>query len=244
MCMGRRRLHGCFPPRHWEHPVLAGLSPKPRSQIRQKWFLKPPGEPFEELAEYLQVPADTSSPRSFFSPTGSTVYTRNKTARPHVGWPAASPVPQLSSSLREREYNHHPRRPQHTSQVCWWPEITVFLRRLQTCLRNVQRDRSDVSLAHPSLIHKTDSPRAVPILCPSAGSRQSRSGSRLPSEGMQGPQLPPAPQLQRHGSRTSPRHCSPIHSLAATKGRHRPSHPRCSSVPMHFHSDPIPHPLA
>lgn len=31
--------------------VLVGLSPKPRSQMRQKWFLKPPGEPFEELAD-------------------------------------------------------------------------------------------------------------------------------------------------------------------------------------------------
>lgn len=102
LCTGRGRLHSCFPLCHWEHPVLMGLFPKPGSQIRHKWFIKPLGEPFEEPAEHLQAPANKSSPRSFFCPTGSTVYTQNKTASSHVGWPAGSPVPQLSSSLRER----------------------------------------------------------------------------------------------------------------------------------------------
>lgn len=67
---GHREAAWLIPPCHWEYPVLTGLCPKPRSQIRQKWFIKPLAEPFEKLTEHPEVPADT---RSFFCPTGSAV---------------------------------------------------------------------------------------------------------------------------------------------------------------------------
>lgn len=63
---------------------------------------------FEDLPERIQVPADTNSPKSFFCATGSTVYTRSKTARSHVGSSAVSSVPQLSSLQREREAEPSP----------------------------------------------------------------------------------------------------------------------------------------
>lgn len=92
--LGASRFHGPFPKIH--------ISDK------TKMVHQTTEGPFEDLPEHIQVPADTNSPKSFFCATGSTVYTRSKTARSHIGSPAVSSVPQLSSLQREREAEPSP----------------------------------------------------------------------------------------------------------------------------------------
>lgn len=122
------------------------------------------------------------------------------------------------------EYNHHQHRPQQTSQVCQRLEILVLLSRLQTCLKNVQRGKSDVSRAHPSLMHKTDLPCASPVLHPSEADEVTVAAAA--QQGCARSSVPPAPQLQHQ-------HRSHIHSPAGSRGQH------CPPVPVHIHSNPF-----
>lgn len=74
--------------------------------------------------EHLQIPTNTSSPRSFLSPTGNCLNTRWDDQW-YVGWPALSPVPQrASSSLSWGTGQTH-------------PKIMVLFRRLQPSLKTV-----------------------------------------------------------------------------------------------------------
>lgn len=62
----------------------------------------------------------------------------------------------------------------------------MLLSRLQTCLKNLQRGKSDVSRAQPSLIHKTDLSCASPLLRPSEADRGTATAAA--QQDVQGPQ--------------------------------------------------------
>lgn len=151
--------HGqmCFPPCHWQCPDFMGLSPKSTTQTSQKQFIKPQSDPVKILLSTSKSQLTQTAPKAFSVLQGAQLIHEIKLPD-HTLADQLCPLSLSSAASRGREkQNHHPHTPQQTSQAC-----CSLQPQRQTCLRNVQREKSHVRQVHPSLIHETASPSSVP----------------------------------------------------------------------------------